>query len=183
MPTRHGPFLSENTDVLVPSNSESEESGMLIFRFERLAELILAHYHEHKFEYIGAKSSYALSGWWGRLLDSEYTAHYGKNTVEFMHWQVRKRLVSEGKLSGWNEYESVHLPPKFAKLSYQQIADTLLWYAQYLDREERELIMEFLLTDGRCGGGWNEYNEQNKRVQAILSQVANSYLVQQFPKE
>jgi hypothetical protein len=62
MPTRHGPFLSENIDVLVPSNSESGESGMLIFRFERLAERILAQYHEHKFEHIGAKSSYALSG-------------------------------------------------------------------------------------------------------------------------
>lgn len=62
MPTRHGPFLSENTDVLVPSNFESGGSGMLIFRFERLAQSILAHYHEHRFEHIGAKSYYALSG-------------------------------------------------------------------------------------------------------------------------
>lgn len=48
-------------------------------------------------------------------------------------------------------YEAVHLPPKFVKMSYDDVVDTLLWYAEDASDEERELIMEFLMTDGRCG--------------------------------
>lgn len=52
MPTRHGPFLSENTDILVPSNSESGESGMLIFRFERMIVQVMLYYKEQRFTHI-----------------------------------------------------------------------------------------------------------------------------------
>jgi hypothetical protein len=47
-------------------------------------------------------------------------------------------------------HESMHLPAKFEKLSYQEVVDTLLWHVQYASDLERELIMEFLMTNGRC---------------------------------
>ncbi len=175
----HSPFLSENVDPRIETKQEDWTQGTVVW-FNRLSEQILSYYN---CDNIRMNQYYALSWELGDIIRDELPKLYWANTVEFTHKQVRKRLMLEGLIRTWVIFEWYNLPPKFMWHTYQQIVDTLLWYAQYSPKEERELIMEFLLTDGRCGWKWGQFNEKNQSVQAILSQVAYSQIVQQFPKE
>ena len=154
-----------------------------VLRISRLAELILGFYREERFEHVGGPTFMALTRSGDEQLRNVLPKEFWPHTVEFVHWQVRKWLIKAGKMRGEILHESMHLPAKFEKLSYQEVVDTLLWHVQYASDLERELIMEFLMTNGRCDWGYREFNEKNRRVQAILAQVGNSQVAQQFPKE
>ncbi len=176
------PFLAENIEPRIRVDQE-DWSQKTISRFERLVQCVLSYYREHRFEYIKTKPYYALSRKWADVIQDEFPKLYWKNMIEFAHQEARKRLIQEWKIQAQEDYEWLCLPQKFSKLTYQQIVDTLLWYIQYSSEEERELVMEFLITDGRCWWGWKEFNERNRKVQVILTEVANSRIAQQFPKE